>query len=205
MKIEETSVFNFEGAIRGMRNPLNSWNLSDSVYTADGFRLGPKDLKLAKILANAGSDHGKFLRQIMVCVDITAPLTYWKEYDTYKVGTVANSTSTMHKIQSKPITLDDFMTEDMRLNDLEKIVEMCEKLRLEFLETKDKTVWRTLIGILPCAYEQTRTVTLNYQVLKNQYHSRKNHKLIEWHHYCDWIKTLPYAKELIIGEEDETN
>lgn len=211
LTIKNTEVMNLQGAIRGMRNPLNSWNMSDSSDYIGKFRLGEKDLDLAKRLCSAGSDHRKFLRQIIVCLDITAPLYWWKEFDTYKVGTVANSCSTMHKIHSKPIELSDFsidnfyMEEDVvgiELKDcFENVIADCEYLRLKYLETKDKKYWRGLIQLLPNSYNQLRTVTLNYEVLRNMYHARKNHKLDEWHTFCFWIETLPYAKELILCDQ----
>lgn len=288
MKFENTHVYNFEGAIHGMRNPMNSWDRSDSyfglvdIYNTDvltdvcdawidkeneGRRergaeeysqdmehyseyydvldkyeswltnqgtlndseyenvynvafLGPNDLNLAQLLVLAGNEHAKFMRQIFVSVDITAPLYWWKEFDTYKVGTVANSTSTMHKLSSIPITKEMFEFDD-NADDLvvsqgksicgeweyvfgdyiEDIVDMCENLRLKFKETGDAAYWRALVQILPNAYIQTRTVTMSYANLRNIYFQRKDHKLKEWSLFCDWIKTLPYSGELItIGE-----
>ena len=199
-------VMNFENAIRGARNPMNSWARSDSYYDENGqYILGENDLSLAKRLRNAGtSDHRKFIRQIMLSVDITAPLYWWKEYDTYKVGTVANSTSTMHKIHSKPFEIDDFSHDhltDNGMNVLRNLVDELEKIRLEYVDNKDKALWYDLIQLLPSSYNQMRTCTLNYETLVNIYRSRKNHKLDEWRSFCDWIKTLPYAKEIIIAEE----
>lgn len=288
MKFKLTNVYNFEGAFRGLRNPMNSWNRSDSyfglvdIYNTDALTdvvddwieyanverrergleeysydmenynefykafekyedwligegvldyndfdeihevafLGPNDLGLAQKLILAGNEHAKFMRQIFVSVDITAPLLWWKEFDTYKVGTVANSTSTMHKLSSAPITKEMFEFDDnaddlvvsqgksvsgeweyVFSNYIEDIVNMCENLRLKFIETGDKSYWRALIQILPSAYLQTRTVTMSYANLRNIYFQRKNHKLREWADFCDWIKTLPYSGELItIGE-----
>lgn len=199
-------VMNFENAMRGARNPMNSWAKSDSYYDDKGqYILGENDLSLAKRLRNAGtSDHRKFLRQIMLSVDITAPLYWWKEYDTYKVATVANSTSTMHKIHSKPFEINDFSHDHLSengLNILKNIVNELEKIRLEYIEKKDKALWYALIQLLPSSYNQMRTCTLNYETLVNIYKSRKNHKLDEWRSFCEWIKTLPYAKEIIIAEE----
>ena len=199
-------VMNFENAIRGARNPMNSWERSDSYYDENGqYILGENDLSLAKRLRNAGtSDHRKFIRQIMLSVDITAPLYWWKEYDTYKVGTVANSTSTMHKIHSKPFEIDDFSHDhltDNSMNVLRNLVDELEKIRLEYVDNKDKALWYDLIQLLPSSYNQMRTCTLNYETLVNIYRSRKNHKLDEWRSFCDWIKTLPYSDEIIIAEE----
>ena len=199
-------VMNLENAIRGARNPMNSWARSDSYYDENGqYILGENDLSLAKRLRNAGtSDHRKYLRQVMLSVDITAPMYWWKEYDTYKVATVANSTSTMHKIHSKPFELDDFSHDHLTENGLKVLkglVDEMEKIRLEYVETKDKAIWYDLIQLLPSSYNQMRTCTLNYETLINIYKSRKHHKLDEWRSFCDWIETLPYAKELIIAEE----
>ena len=277
MKFEATRVYNFEGSFHGMRNPMNSWDKSDSYFglvsvynddcltdvadawikaetfikdetspkyydslnyyenwlTSQGILdecgiddiytvafIGPKDMSLAQKLVFAGNEHAKFMRQIFVSVDITAPLYWWKEFDTYKVGTVANSTSTMHKLSSIPITKEMFEfdenSDDLVVSQgksvsgeweyvfsdyIDDIVDMCENLRLKFLETGDAAYWRALIQILPNAYVQTRTVTMSYANLRNIYFQRKNHKLKEWHEFCDWIKTLPYSGELItIGE-----
>lgn len=201
IKLERTSVMNFENAIRGARNPMNSWSKSDSYYDEQGnYILGENDLSLAVRLCKSGSDHRKFIRQIFVSVDITAPLYWWKEYDTYKVATVANSTSTMHKIHSKPFSMDDFSCDKMSdptKKTMEKLIEYLESLRLHFVETKDKADWNDIIQLLPSSYNQMRTCTFNYETLINIYYARKNHKLDEWHRFCDWIETLPYAKELI--------
>ena len=277
MKFEHTEVMNFEGALRGMRNPMNSWDKSDSSFgifceheeneevyevahawvyaeTKDmvdcddiceiedqifeerlawlyknGMRymsndhhyhanyIGPNDMSLAKRLIAGGNEHRKFLRQIMVSVDITAPLYWWKEFDTYKVGTTANSTSTMHKLASTPITKDCFEMDDYcgdlvyftydgdsltdyTVNDImNNIIEDLEALRQKYNETKDKRYWKELIRLLPNGWLQTRTVTMNYENLHSMYHQRENHKLTEWHSFCDWVKTLPYAGEFIIN------
>lgn len=202
IKLERTSVMNFDNAMRGARNPLNSWSRYDSSFDENGnFVLGENDLSLAKRLCSAGTDHRKFVRMIFVSVDVTAPLYWWKEYDTYKISTVANSTSTMHKITSKPFELDDFSVDKMNdegIEAMKKIVEALEDLRLKYLETKDKELWYTIIQLLPSSYNQMRTCTLNYENLCNIYYARKNHKLDEWHKYCDWIEQLPYFKELFI-------
>jgi hypothetical protein len=199
-------VMNLENAIRGARNPMNSWARSDSYYDENGqYVLGENDLSLAKRLRNAGtSDHRKYLRQVMLSVDITAPMYWWKEYDTYKIATVANSTSTMHKIHSKPFEIDDFSHDHLTENGLKVLkglVDEMEKIRLEYIETKDKSLWYDLIQLLPSSYNQMRTCTLNYETLINIYKSRKHHKLDEWRSFCEWIETLPYAKELITAEE----
>ena len=206
IKIEKACVMNFEGAIRGARNPLNSWSKMDSFYDKEGnFVLGENDLSLAKKLCKAGSDHRKFIRQILLSVDITAPLYWWKEFDTYKVATVANSTSTMHKIHSKPFELDDFSHDHLTesgLKALESIMALLEESRQRFVENKDKADWYDIIQLLPESYNQTRTVTMNYENLLNMYFARRSHKLEEWHTYCDWILSLPYTKELFLqGEE----
>lgn len=206
IKIEKARVMNLEGAIRGARNPMNSWNRSDSRYDSDGnYILGENDLGLAIRLCRAGSDHRKFIRQILVSVDITAPLYWWKEFDTYKVATVANSTSTMHKIHSKPFEADDFSNDhmsDAALGALDTLMEFLEQQRLKFVETKDKSYWYDIIQLLPESYNQKRTITMNYENLLNMYYARKNHKLDEWHTYCDWISSLPYTKELFLRESD---
>ena len=288
MRFENTNVYNFEGSLRGMRNPMNSWDKSDSffgltdIFMSDALTdvcdawieyenverrergaeeyshdmenydeyynilekyenwllhegvlkqsdcganvyeiafLGPNDLDLAQRLILAGNEHAKFMRQIFVSVDITAPLLWWKEFDTYKVGTVANSTSTMHKLSSAPITKEMFDFDD-NADDLvvsqgksvsgeweyvfsdyiEDIIHICEELRLKFIETGDKSYWRALIQILPSAYLQTRTVTMSYANLRNIYFQRHSHKLQEWTNFCNWIKTLPYSGELITYE-----
>lgn len=207
IKIERTSVMNFDNAMRGARNPLNSWARYDSEFDENGdFVFGENDLSLAKRLCSAGTDHRKFIRMIFVSVDITAPLYWWKEYDTYKVGTVANSTSTMHKITSKPFELSDFSVDHMNdegIRAMEKLIETLEDLRLRFVETKDKELWYTIIQLLPSSYNQMRTCTLNYENLVNIYYARRNHKLSEWHEYCDWAKTLPYFEELFISESEK--
>lgn len=280
MKIENTRVYNFEGTFRGLRNPLESWDKSDSFFGLVDLRypqdareevtdiwveqelkkrnlnyepydreweelwekydlwlwdngvlqwdndiavtatLGPKDLALAQKLVLAGPEHRKFMRQIFVSVDITAPIYWWKEFSTYKIGTTANSTSTMHKLTSKPITKDCFEFDngdELEITNYtiphggecglvysdyqEDIIDMCETLRQKYLETKDKRYWRALVQILPQSWLQTRTVTMTYENLRNMYFQRHNHKLKEWHQFCDWIATLPYAKELIMLED----
>lgn len=201
LKVERVSVMNFENAIRGARNPMNSWARMDSYYDEKGaYVLGENDLSLALRLCAAGSDHRKFIRQILVSMDITAPMYWWKEFDTYKVGTVANSTSTMHKIHAKPFELADFSTDHLTpasLAEFEKYVAYLETVRLRYVEGKDKADWYDLIQLLPSSYDQMRTVTLNYEVLANIYYARRNHKLGEWHTLCDAILELPYARELI--------
>ena len=252
IKIEETETYGWEAAIRGMRNPMNSWDKSDSgicykevachscnenrnncAYNLehDGFVIGDNDLDLMRRLCAAGSDHRKFMRMIAVSCDITAPLYWWKEFDTYKVGTVANSCSTMHKIHAKEFTVDDFSHEHLIENPdpdevtlapekqyedyaddekylnfnyytvtlypkdlLEVIIEDLNKYRNKYLETKDKKYWWQMIQLLPSSYNQKRTVMLNYEVLNNIYTSRRNHKLDEWHDFCDWAKALPHSK-----------
>ena len=224
MKFENTEVFNFEGSLRGMRNPKNSWNKSDSYYGnnevgLESYVIGPNDLQLAQTLIRAGSEHRKFIRQIFVSVDITAPLYWWKEFDTYKVGTVANSTSTMHKLASTPITMKCFEMGDFADSNEEsnnynlytktmwsKLIDHLEALRKEFNETKDKRYWKELIRLLPESWLQKRTVTMNYENLlvicsKGQ---RRFHKLTEWSKsFIDWARTLPYAQELIFIDEHE--
>lgn len=218
IKIENTEVVGWEAAIRGMRNPLNSWGKSDSVKcyvnancpgicknNVSGICIGSNDLDLMKRLRNAGTDHRKFMRMITVYVDITAPLYWWKEFDTYKVGTVANSCSTMHKIHAKEFTLDDFSHEHLYLplQDLRPTIDLLNTYRERYLETKDKSDWWQLIQLLPSSYNQRRTIMLNYEVLANIYKSRRNHKLDEWHVFCEWIENLPYS-EFIIGEKVES-
>lgn len=204
LTLKNTSVMNFENAIRGARNPMNSWGRMDSHTEPDGsFVFGPNDLDLAMRLAKAGSDHRKYLRMVFVSVDVTAPLYWWKEYDTYKVATVANSTSTMHKIHSKPFSMDDFSCDHMTDGTkkfMETVVAELENIRLRFKETKSKDDWYDMIQLLPSSYNQMRTCTFNYETLINIYRARKNHKLAEWHTFCDWIKTLPYAEQLITFE-----
>ena len=204
---ERSAVMNFEGAIRGARNPMNSWGRMDSYYDENGnYVLGPNDLDLAKRLAHAGSDHRKFLRQIFVTVDITAPLYWWKEFDTYKVGTTANSTSTMHKIHAKEFTREDFSCDRMDeggLALLDQVIVYLEAERQKFLADKNnKQAWHNMIQTLPSSYNQMRTVTLNYENLINMYYARRNHKLAEWHVLCDWILSLPYAQELICVKQE---
>ncbi len=203
--VERVDVFNWENAIRGARNPMNSWARMDSHYDADGhFTLGENDYSLAVRLAKAGSDHRKYLRQVMVSMDITAPLYWWKEFDTYKVGTVANSCSTMHKIHAEPFTRENFacdrLTPDAMAH-LDALIAYLESERLAYLETKDIAHWHNMIQLLPTSYLQMRTVSLNYEVLLHMYHARKAHKLHEWHVLCDAIAALPYAKELILLED----
>ena len=207
IKLERTSVMNLENAMRGARNPMNSWGRMDSSYDEDGnFCLGPNDLDLGRRLRKAGSDHRKFIRQIFVSVDITAPLYWWKEYDTYKVATGANSTSTMHKIHSKAFELDDFSHDHLTKDSLEfmgVIIDRLESIRQKFVAEKKKEDWYDLIQLLPSSYNQMRTCTMNYETLVNIYFARRNHKLQEWHTFCHWIESLPYAKELIIAQEEE--
>lgn len=227
LKIENTEVVGWEAAIRGMRNPMNSWEKSDSKwysigiptsnpaaindkYLSQKYCIGYNDYDLMKRLRNAGTDHRKFMRMITVYLDVTAPLYWWKEFDTYKVGTVANSCSTMHKIHEKEFTLEDFSIE--HLNDdrsaevsnlewLEYLIIHLNRDRRRFIETKDKQYWWQMIQLLPSSYNQKRTVMLNYEVLANIYKSRRNHKLDEWHTFCDWIESLPYS-DLITGKTD---
>ena len=227
LKIENFEVLGWEHAIRGMRNPKNSWEKSDSGWepqfdteqgpVAGEFVIGPKDLDLMTRLRNAGTDHRKFMRMIVVYVDITAPLYWWKEFDTYKIGTVANSCSTMHKIADKEFTFDDFSREKLinsvcmgvqerhigwsPMQVLATTIECLNSYRELYLKTGDKKYWWQLIQLLPSSYNQKRTVLLNYEVLANIYKSRRNHKLDEWHTLCDWIETLPYS-ELITGKEE---
>ncbi len=200
IKLEKTCVMNFENAIRGARNPMNSWAKGDSKTLPDGtFEFGENDLSLAQRLCHAGPDHRKFVRQIFISVDITAPLYWWKEYDTYKVGTVANSTSTMHKIQAKKFSIDDFsaerLTEESRTCFL-TVVDELERLRKLYLETKDKEVWYSIIQLLPESYNQKRTCTMSYENAFAMYNARKAHKLSEWREYCAWVEELPYFKEM---------
>ena len=238
LKIENTEVVGWEAAIRGMRNPMNSWEKSDSRFsllddcgdcTHCNLRfdecleqqIGPNDLDLMTRLRNAGTDHRKFMRMITVYLDVTAPLYWWKEFDTYKVGTVANSCSTMHKIHAKEFTLEDFSCELLYAEDeidgmyysttaeeeftstdvLKVVIESLNNYRKMYLATKDKKEWWQMIQLLPSSYNQRRTVMLNYEVLANIYKSRRNHKLDEWHTFCDWIESLPYS-ELITGKTD---
>lgn len=231
IKIENAEVLGWEAAIRGMRNPMNSWDKSDSdfipgfimddgTYIKGGPEFGPNDEDLMKRLRNAGTDHRKFMRMLTVYVDITAPLYWWKEFDTYKVGTVANSCSTMHKIHAREFTLEDFSHEhlyrdnsvivnyvknDFRiLNNIQWLmltIDLLNSMREAYLETKDKKCWWQMIQLLPSSYNQKRTVMLNYEVLANMYKSRKDHKLDEWRELCEWMRGLPYS-ELITGEFD---
>lgn len=206
IKIERTSVMNIDNAIRGARNPMNSWDKSDSYYNEKGeFILGEVDLDFGKRLCRAGSDHRKFIRQILVSVDITAPLYWWKEFDTYKVGTVANSCSTMHKIHTKPFGREDFSCDRLDeggLRVLDGVIEYLEQERLRFCADKDdRQPWHNMIQLLPTSYNQMRTVSLNYENLINIYYARRTHKLAEWHTLCDWIRSLPYAKEWILVKE----
>lgn len=214
MKFENTDVWGFEHALRGMRNPLNSWDKGDSGYIDrrfnDQFHIGKNDLDLAQRLIKAGSEHRKFLRQIFVSVDVTAPLFWWKEFDTYKVGTVANSTSTMHKLANTPITIDCFEMDDFENMNCHScwdfVIFACEGLRQKYNETKDKRYWKELIRLLPESWLQKRTVTMNYENILNMYMQRKNHKLNEWSGkddsskttFCSWVLSLPYAKEFFI-------
>ena len=225
IRIDNVDVYGFEAAIRGMRSPKNSWEKSDSYpavdcgkcgkieregcCTAEGrdctgfycYEIGKNDLKLMKSLAAAGPDHGKFLRMITVTLDIVAPLYWWKEFDTYKVGTVANSCSTMHKIHAKEFTLDDFSIEHLTMDSeivLDSVIAYLNAKRTDFIETNDKGSWWQMIQLLPSSYNQRRTVQLNYAVLKDIYHARRNHKLDEWNLFCGWIERLPYS-ELITG------
>lgn len=225
MLFEKTEVFNIVGALRGMRNPMNSWDRCDSGYVPTdndplNFRevIGENDLKLAQKLIEAGSEHRKFMRQIFVSVDITAPLYWWKEFDTYKVGTVANSTSTMHKLASTPITRDcfemddfvnlegNFLVQDNGSDDTDdvwyELIENLEWLRCKHNETKDKRYWKELIRLLPESWLQKRTITMNYENIFNMVHQRKNHKLLEWSEsFINWAKSLPYANELLFIEK----
>ena len=205
LTVDKITVMNMENAIRGARNPMNSWARMDSYYDEEGnFVLGENDLSLAARLAKAGSDHRKYLRQVIVSMDICAPLYWWKEFDTYKVGTVANSCSTMHQIQAKEFSRSDFSCEKMSegaLSVLDGIISFMEQERLAFIETKDKAHWHNMIQLLPTSYNQLRTVTLNYEVLINIYRARRYHKLDEWKILCAEIEKLPYAKELILLRE----
>lgn len=232
IRIENTEVFGWEAAIRGMRNPMNSWDKSDSYFDSEDilldennhyiisirdrkYYIGPDDLNLMKKLAAAGTDHSKYRRMITVYADITAPLYFWKEYDTYKVGTVANSCSTMHKIHEKEFTEEDFSIEHLisenEQSDEDRVTYVSPMFtfrhimvqlnfyRERYLATKDKKYWWQMIQLLPSSYNQRRTVMLNYEVLANQYKSRKNHKLDEWHDYCNWIEGLPYSEIITLA------
>lgn len=202
LKIENVSTSGWKAAVRGMRNPKNSWAQIDSaVVNGNCFVIGNNDYDLMYRLASAGTDHGKFMRMIHVQCDVTAPLYWWKEADQYKVGTVTDSCSTMHKIHAKEFTLDDFSHE--HLNDesteyLSELVDLLNRYRELFLKDKNKSWWWQMIQLLPSSYNQLRTWDLNYAVLRNIYHARRNHKLDEWHTFCDWIESLPYS-DLITG------
>lgn len=207
IRIENEEVFGWEASIRGMRNPMNSHNKSDSHYTKDSdgwtneYIVGENDLKLMKQLRKAGSDHAKYLRMINVTADITAPRYWWEQFSTYRIGVVQNSTSTMHRIQTTPITTELFSFDHVKLCDIGKAyLDELEKLRVKFNNTKDKKYWYALIQLLPQSYNQKRTIQLNYAVLLNIYHARKNHKLDEWHTFCDWIEELPYFKEICLED-----
>ena len=213
MKFENTDVYNFENAIRGMRLPMNSNNKSDSEWIEypNYYKIGNNDFDLMQKLIKGGSPHDKFMRQIFVSVDITAPLYLWKELDQYKVGTTTNSQSTMHKLATTPITIDCFETDDYEqitfgvgeIQSPQIIMDYCEKLRQKYLETKDKKYWKELVRWLPESWLQTRTWTANYEVLRNIAHQRQGHKLTEWQSFIDWVKTLPYANELIFYEGEK--
>ncbi len=206
IQIERISVMNFENAVRGARNPMNSWAKGDSYTDGAGvFHMGENDLDLCRRLSRAGSDHRKYLRQIFVSMDITAPLYWWKEFDTYKVATVANSTSTMHKIHAKAFGREDFSHDRLTppaLSALDTLIEFLEAERLAFVETKDRTHWHNIIQLLPSSYNQMRTVTMNYETLVNIYYARRGHKLAEWHTLCEVIVGLPYAADLILCREE---
>lgn len=205
--IEHGETYGWEAAVRGMRNPKNSWNRSDSIFAEGHTELGENDLELMNLLANAGPDHGKFLRMIGVSCDITGPLYWWKEMDTYKVGTVADSCSTMHKLAAKEFELSDFSAEHLledSIESLKRTIGLLNEYRHEYNGVMEcgykKEYWWQMIQLLPSSYNQKRTWTANYAVLRNIYRARKDHKLDEWHVFCDWIKLLPYS-ELITGEE----
>ena len=197
IKIENIDVYGFETAIRGARNPMNSWDRMDSCYNNGEFEIGENDYKLLKNLTIAGPEHRKWNRMVTVTMDITAPLYWWKEYDTYKVGTVANSCSTMHKIQAKEFTLDDFSYEHLNkisIEVLKNVILALNEARQDFIGYKEKEYWWQMIQLLPTSYNQKRTVHLNYEVLGSMYHQRRHHKLDEWVEFCDIIKTLPYSE-----------
>lgn len=217
IKIENVETYGWEAAIRGMRNPKNSWDKSDSRwidfedYDGGGFPdgqgsayvIGNNDLKLMKNLANAGDDHGKFLRMITVTADVVAPLYWWKEADTYRMGVEKNSCSTMHKIHDKEFAMDDFSHEhNLYWGNLEHTIDALNHAREQYLLTKDKKYWYSMIQLLPSSYNQRRTCMFSYAALRNIYHARKNHRLTEWHDFCDFIRTLPYS-ELITGEASD--
>lgn len=204
INLQYADIWGFEHAVRGMRNPMNSWDKSDTFVDSDLVLLGKKDKELMKRLIHAGTSHRKFLRQIFVSVDITAPLYWWKEFDTYKVGTVSNSCSTMHKIHDKEFTLDDFSVENLNDDVLNKpfkdIISCLNFFRQLYIQDHDKDCWWQMIQLLPSSYNQKRTITMNYENLLNIYETRRNHKLDEWKDFCKWIERLPNA-ELITGEE----
>lgn len=206
IKIENIDVYGWEAAIRGMRNPRNSWDRSDTIFDGDKWCMGENDLKLMKSLSKAGNDHAKFLRMINVTMDITAPLYWWKEHDQYKVGTTTNSCSTMHKIQDREFTLDDFsienLYEDVIQNPFNKIIDCLNFFREIYLLNKDKDDWWQMIQLLPSSYNQKRTVQLNYAVLKNMYFARRNHKLDEWRIFCETILSLPYFEAICVDTEE---
>lgn len=207
MKFEKTKVYNFDNSIYGMRLPLMSHDKSDSWLDIDGkYHIGDNDLDLMQRLISAGHPHDKFMRQILVCTTITAPEFWWSQADTYKVGTVANSSSKMHKLSSTPITIECFdmrNLDDVSITIAENVINDCEFLRNLYLTKKDKKFWDALVELLPESWLQTRTVTMNYEVIYNQIRQRKGHKLIQWKEYIDWARTLPYAKELLFyGLED---
>lgn len=219
INLQYADIWGFEHAVRGMRNPMNSWDKSDTFVDSDLVLLGKKDKELMKRLIHAGTSHRKFLRQIFVSVDITAPLYWWKEFDTYKVGTVSNSCSTMHKIHDKEFTIDDFSHEHlinsarMEIQEMKKVrvspmqsmlttIECLNSYRELYLETRDKKYWWQMIQLLPSSYNQKRTITMNYENLLNIYETRRNHKLDEWKDFCKWIERLPNA-ELITGTTEE--
>lgn len=204
IKIENVDVYGWEAAVRGMRNPMNSWDKSDSDW--ENNTLGKADLDLAKRLSKAGNDHAKYLRMINVTCDITAPLYWWKQFSTYRAGVVQNSTSTMHRLTHKPFEMSDFSFEHLYapLQDLRPIINLLNMYRERYLETKDKNDWWQLIQLLPSSYNQRRTVQLNYQVLKSMYFARRNHKLDCWRTFCDWMLTLPYFKEVCVDVVDNS-
>lgn len=208
IKIECIKTYGWEAAFRGMRNPMNSWERSDSLTDDNGeFVAGVKDLQLAENLCRSGSDHRKFLRQIGASMDITAPLYWWKEFDAYKVGTVVNSCSTMHTLHKREIVQEDFSTDGMgrfAVGELECLIKTLNVFREKYLEKGEEGLWRTMIQLLPCSFNQLRTVTLNYEVLRNMVGARKGHKLDEWREFCRIMEGLPYARQLILtGKEGE--
>lgn len=206
IKVEKIDVSGFEAAIRGMRNPMNSWDRSDSCYETYGisYIVGSNDLSLMRRLYKAGPEHRKYLRMIHVTMDVTAPLYWWKEYDTYKISTVANSCSTMHKIHAKEFTLDDFSTDHMTNSSkrvLDIVIEQLNIARNYFINTKDKNGWWQMIQLLPSSYNQKRTLDLNYETIINIIHQRTGHKLDEWNLFVEELKKLPYLAEIMKGEE----